>query len=545
MPPVIRLGCLGGLLLLAAACGQEAAQVPGEGTGEQTMSPARPAGAPIATTLAGPVQGAATDGVLVFKGIRYGADTASTRFTAPEAPQPWTETADATAFGASCIQTPYPPDTAGGLFESWTPDPVPPTSEDCLFLNVWTPALADGGKRPVMVWLHGGGLTRGSGSSNAYDGTRLVRRGDVVVVTLNHRLNVFGYTYLADFAPGFADSGNAGILDLLLALEWVQGNAEAFGGDPGNVTIFGESGGGWKVTTLMAMKAAQGLFHRAAVQSGPLLEFEDKARASAAGAALARSLGLKPETAGKLKTMPAAALLNAFETLNATGVSVGNRPVLDGTHLDAQPFADARAAGIPMLIGTTRTETSLFLGAANPVAFGLTWEQLPSTLERSLNRPDVDVETVIATYRKLHPEYGPTDVLFTATTDAGFLNGSHTQADRKAALGGAPTYFYLLDWDTPVDGGKWRAPHALDIGMVFDNVARSASMSGTDSAAQQIADQMSEAWLAFARTGNPNHPGLPEWPAYDATTRSVLLFGLRPAVAADPHGAQRAVFLTR
>ncbi len=534
-------------LLSLAACGQEqtAPTEPEAGTGTApATSEIAPAAAPTVTTSHGPIRGFTEDGVLVFKGVRYGADAATTRFAAPALPEPWTEAADASTFGASCMQTPYPPGTAGGLFNSWLTDPAPPVAEDCLFLNVWTPALEDGGNRPVMVWFHGGGLTRGSGSSNAYDGVRLVNRGNVVVVTVNHRLNIFGYTYLGEYGEAFADSGNAGILDMVQALEWVRDNAESFGGDPGNVTIFGESGGGWKVSTLMAMEAAQGLFHRAIVQSGPLLEFLPKEDAAAASAALVKMLGLNQESIGKLKTMPPETLLTAFETLNSMGTLIGNRAVLDGRNLDQHPFGETpnrRTSMVPMLIGTTRTETSLFIGAQNPTTFDLGWEALPSALRAGLGRDDLDFDGLIAEYRRLQPGYDPADLLFTATTDAGFLNNSHTQADRKADLGGAATYFYMLDWDTPVDGGKWRSPHALEIGMVFDNVAKSASMSGLGTDQQRIADLMSDAWLAFAHKGNPNHEGLPEWPAYSSNARSVMMFRLMPEVLVDPHGPQRTL----
>ena len=543
----IRFLLAAGLLSALAACGQEQTAptepAPMTGAPAGTSEPPLPAD-PVASTIHGPIRGSTEAGVLVFKGVRYGADAATTRFAAPARPEPWTEPAAADSFGASCMQTPYPPGTAGGLFDSWITDPAPAVAEDCLFLNVWTPALDDGGSRPVMVWFHGGGLTRGSGSSNAYDGVRLANRGNVVVVTVNHRLNVFGYTYLGEYGEAFADSGNAGILDMVQALEWVRTNAAAFGGDPGNVTIFGESGGGWKVSTLMAMEAAQGLFHRAIVQSGPLLEFLPKAEAAEAGAALVKMLGLNAETIDTLKTMPPELLLTAFETLNTMGTPIGNRPVLDGRNLDQHPFSTSpnrRTSMVPMLIGTTRTETSLFIGAQNPTTFELSWEALPSALRAGLGRDDLDFDGLISAYRRLQPGYNPTDLLFTATTDAGFLNDSHTQADRKSALGGAPTYFYMLDWDTPVDGGRWRSPHALEIGMVFDNVAKSESMSGIGADQQRIADLMSEAWVAFAYKGNPAHAGLPEWPAYTSEERNVMMFRLMPEVLVDPHGHQRTL----
>jgi len=552
----LRLFSLTGLLFLLSGCGQDPQQDPQKAQPELSQTDAAemaetasdPAAAkPVASTTAGAVRGFIEDDIFVFKGVRYGADTAATRFAAPAPPEPWSGIADATAFGASAVQVPYPPGTAGGLFGSWTTDPAPALSEDCLFLNVWTPALADGGKRPVMVWFHGGGLTRGSGSSNAYDGVRLTNRGDVVVVTVNHRLNVFGYTYLGEFGERYADSGNAGILDMVLALEWVRDNISEFGGNPDNVTIFGESGGGVKVTTLMAMEAAEGLLHQAVVQSGPGPELMEKDAAAKGARALIEELGLSGESVDDILTLPAEDILAAFQAVNAAGgTPVGVRAVLDGTNFKRHPFvpdANPRVADIPMMIGTTRTEASLFIGAANPAAFDLSWEQLPAAMAASNNRDDVDVAEIIAGYRRIRPGYSPADVLFTAATDAGFLNRSHYQADRKAELGGAPTYFYMLDWDTPVDGGKWRAPHALEIGMVFDNVAKSESMSGIGEEQQHIADLMSESWLAFARTGNPNNANLPEWPAYDTDSRMVMKFSLEPSAQSDPHGEQRSLFL--
>jgi para-nitrobenzyl esterase len=557
--PTIRFICLSLLVCVLTACGQDSQPDPSSSDASSDASADASADAssaaersvavatdPVAITGAGKVRGFVENDILVFKGIRYGADTATTRFSAPKPPAHWVDIADASAFGASALQVPYPARTAGGLFESWTTDPAPELSEDCLFLNVWTPALIDSGKRPVMVWFHGGGLTRGSGSSNAYDGARLATRGDVVVVTVNHRLNVFGYTYLGEFGEQYADSGNAGTLDMVLSLEWVRDNIREFGGDPANVTIFGESGGGWKVSTLMAMKAAEGLFHHAIVQSGPRLEFMDKDVAATGAAALVESLGLTAKTIDKIRTMPPAALLAAYQAVNAAGSSVGNRAVLDGTNLDQHPFSAGEASrgiDIPMMIGTTRTEASLFIGARNPMTFDLSWELLPSALDVALNRDDLDIPGIVSSYRRIRPEYSPTDVLFTAATDAGFLNRSHQQADRKSDLGGAPTYFYMLNWGTPVDGGKWRSPHALDIGMVFDNVARSAAMSGTGEAQQHIADIMSESWLAFARNGNPNNPLVPEWPAYEKGSRMVMQFERNPQAVSDPHGEQRALFM--
>jgi para-nitrobenzyl esterase len=477
----------------------------------------------------------ADDGVLVFKGIRYGADTAGTRFAAPARPAAWTEPRDATQFGASCPQTPT--GNPGGLFSSWRPDPNPPLSEDCLFLNVWTPALADGGKRPVMVWFHGGGFSSGNGSSNAYDGTRLARRGDVVVVTVNHRLNVFGYLALGHYGEGFEDSAVAGVLDMVLALTWVRDNISQFGGDPDTVMIFGESGGGAKVSTLMATEQAQGLFHRAVVQSGAMLRFPEQAAAEAAADKVVANLGLNEETIDDIKTLPVAAIREAFADTGAA-----TAPSIDGRTLTRHPFEpDAAPPGkdVPLMLGTNRTENSLFMGAANPATFELTWESLAEALQRTY--PDADVAAIIAGYRELQPESDPSDIFFEATSDARWLAGHVTQAERKVAQGGAPAWLYLFNWDTPVDGGKWRSPHALEIGFVFDNVAKSESMSGVGEEQQRVADIMADTWIAFARTGNPNNPSIPEWPAYDTEARPVMVFDTEPELVNDARGAQRAL----
>jgi len=545
------------MLLLAAAaavglvgCGESPTPPPVERATETAS--AQPVAAkkiepgPTVATRAGDVRGFIEDGIIVFKGVRYGADTAQTRFAAPMPPAPWSEVRDARNYGASAPQEPYPPGTAGGLFESWATDPAPPNSEDTLFLNVWTPALRDGRKRPVMVWFHGGGFSRGSGSSNAYDGIRLARRGDVVVVTVNHRLNLFGHLYLARYGQQFTHSGNAGVLDLVLSLEWVRDNIETFGGDPANVTIFGESGGGSKVSVLMAMDNAKGLFHRAVIESGGRLENTDRETAAEGTQRVVEALGLTQETIGEILTMPVSRLQRAAADVIAAGHRpTWTGPVYDRVNFRRQPFtpdAPPQATDVPLLIGTTRTEASLFIGARDPATFDLSWETLPEVLARSL--PSADIDRVITQYRRINPDYSPSDLLFTAATDAGFLLRSVQIADRKADQAGAAVYFYMLNWETPVQGGKWRSPHALEIGMVFDNVAKSASMSGTGEEQQAIADMMSESWLAFARSGDPNNSVIPHWPPYTREQRSMMLFDIVPEVKIDPHGEQRSVFET-
>ena len=491
---------------------------------------------PVADTAYGPVRGVLEEGILTFKGMRYGADTSTTRFAPPARPASWTEVQDGSRFGATCPQTPT--GNPGGLFTSWRPDPEPPMDEDCLFLNVWTPALDDGGNRPVLVWFHGGGFTSGSGSSRAYDGVRLARRGDVVVVTVNHRLNVFGYLALGHYGAGFEDSAVAGLLDMVQALEWVRDNARSFGGDPNNVMIFGESGGGAKVSTLMATERAKGLFHRAVVQSGAMIRFPEAAGARAAADQVVEKLGLNADTISDIRNLPVAAIQEAL-----TGTGAATAPSIDGRTLTRHPFEPDAAPpgrGVPMMLGTNRTENSLFVGAANPAVFDLTWEGLTAALQRDY--PEADVAAIVAGYKALQPESDPADIYLEATTDARWLAGHITQAERKVAQGGAPTWLYLFNWNTPVDGGKWRSPHALEIGFVFDNVAYSESMSGLGTEQQRVADIMADTWIAFARTGNPNNPGIPDWPPYNLDTRPVMVLDESPELVNDARAAQRALF---
>lgn len=530
-------GCAAALLgatLALGGCGggSETASAPAEPAAQPATMPA----APVAATQYGPVQGLREDGILTFKGIRYGADTATTRFAAPSEPEVWEEAQEATTYGASCPQTRTA--NPGGLFSSWATDPTPPLSEDCLFLNVWTPALADGGERPVMVWFHGGGFSSGDGSSAAYEGVNLAKRGDVVVVTVNHRLNVFGYLALGHYGGGFEDSAVAGVLDMVQALEWVRDNIESFGGDPNTVMIFGESGGGAKVSTLMATEKAKGLFHRAVVQSGAMIRFPEMDVAQAAADKVVENLGLTVDTIEQIKTMPVEEIRAALE-----GTGAASAPSIDGRTLTRHPFyPDAASPGkdVPLMLGTNRTENSLFVGATNPAIFDLTWDGLTAAMKRTY--PDRDIDKIIAGYRELQPESDPADIYFEATTDARWLAGHVTQAERKAEQEGASAWLYLFNWDTPVDGGKWRSPHALEIGFVFDNVENSESMSGIGEEQQRVADIMADTWISFARTGNPNNPKIPAWPAYNLDTRPVMVLDETPELVNDARGAQRALF---
>jgi para-nitrobenzyl esterase len=490
---------------------------------------------PIVETKYGKVKGSIEDGVSVFKGVRYGADTATTRFQPPKAPEPWTDTKDALAYANSAPQ----PDSGngGGLFASWRPNPPLPEAEDCLFLNVWTPA-ADDKKRPVMVWFHGGGFSTGSGSSYAYDGVRLAKRGDVVVVTTNHRLNLFGYLNLSGYGDQFAESGAVGAHDMIHSLEWVRDNIEKFGGDPGKVLIFGESGGGSKVCTLMAMDKAKGLYHRAVVQSGPRIRHQETAAATKAADEVVKKLGLTKETIAEILTKPVADIQAAAEGVAGAGSGPSLGPSIARHPFD--PDAAPQSNDIPLLIGSNRTEGTSLEGGTNPALFDVTFDTVGKELQRAL--PGRDVKKIIDLYRKNHPEIEAPELYFMATADNQFFRGSVTIADRKSAVsGGAPVFFYMLDWKTPVMGGKRYVPHALDIGMVFDNVAKSESMSGTGADAQVIADQMSESWIAFAKNGDPSNAKVPAWPAYTAAQRNMMVFRTQPGVEVDVRSAERAV----
>ena len=388
-----------------------------------------------------------------------------------------------------------------------------------------------------MVWFHGGGFSSGNGASRGYDGVRLAKRGDVVVVTVNHRLNVFGYLDLGHYGEDFGDSSVAGVLDMVQALEWVRDNITSFGGDPGTVMIFGESGGGSKVSTLMATEAARGLFHRVVAQSGAFVRFPDRGRSQELADKVVENLGLTAATIADIRTMPVESIQEAL-----AGTGAATAPTLDGRTLTHHPFEpEAAPAGrdVPLMLGTNRTESSLFYGSADPGTLELTWEGLTEALAGAY--PEADVDGIVAGYREIEPEADPSDIFLEVTTDARYMAGHVIQAERKVRQGGAATYLYLFDWDTPVDGGKWRSPHALEIGFVFDNVANSESMSGVGEEQQRVADVMADTWIAFARHGDPNHAGLPEWPPYDLESRPVMVLGETPELVNDARAAQRAL----
>ena len=483
----------------------------------------------IATTRAGKVGGCRVDGVHVFKGVPYGADTRMRRFRTASPPHSWKGVRDALDYGPSCPQA----------------NAREPVSEDCLHLNVWTPALRDKGKRPVLVYFHGGEFSSGSGSSALYDGARLCKRGDVVVVTVNHRLNVFGHLYLARLAgESYAMSGNVGVLDLVQALTWVRDHAPEFGGDPDCVTVFGQSGGGAKIATLMAMPAARGLFHRAMTMSGQQITASGPRSATLRARACLATMKIAPRDIDALSRLDTQALIEATHAADPTlaGRSVYFGPVLDQRALPRHPFypdAPPQSRDIPMIIGNTRDETRAFFGD-DPDLQALTWDELPERLLAAIH-VDIEPEYVIAEYRKWYPQYSATEVFFAATTAGRSWRGAVIEAELRAAQG-APVYAYQLNYRSPLEGGRYGAMHGMDIPLVFDNIAQPGSQTGVGAEAQKAADHMSSALLAFARSGNPNHAGLPEWRPYTLPDRATMLFDAEAKLANDPRGAERRLF---
>jgi para-nitrobenzyl esterase len=488
-------------------------------------------------TSNGAVRGYRENGLSIFKGLRYAAaPVGALRFRPPAPPAPWSVPADALSLGAPSIQVGVTPgETTGGRSAGDPPAPGQPgTDEDCLVLNVWTPGLT--GKRPVMVWLHGGGFANGSGGAAMYDGSALARRGDTVIVTVNHRLNVFGYLSLAELG-GHPSSGQAGMLDIVQALEWVRDNVSAFGGDPGNVTIFGESGGGMKVSLLLALPAAKGLFHRAIIQSGPWLKAVPQATATKHARAFLDNLGAAPGDLSRLQTASAAEIQDAAAKVIPGGGMGAFNPSLDGVALPRDPFdpdAPSLSAEVPVMIGTNKDEATLFL-FADPRFGDYTEEDLA---KRAKQVAGERAEALIAAVRETFPDYSPSHLTSAVQSATMFWGDSIRTAERKSAQGAAPAYMYLLEWETTAARGKLRAPHALEIPLVFDNVEKSLSFMGRDNP-QSLAEQMSEAWLAFARTGDPATPALPAWPAYDAERRATMVFNHESRVVEDPYPAIR------
>jgi len=487
----------------------------------------------IAETSNGKVRGVSINGVKVFKGIPYGGDTGGkNRFMPPTPATKWTGVKDALDFGHSAPQL--------DIRKPGSPE----YGEDCLVLNVWAPGL-DSGKRPVMVYFHGGGFTHGSPSSPVYEGVNLAHTHDVVLVTVNHRINLFGATYLAEAAGSdFADSGAVGMLDLVASLHWVKENISRFGGDPDLVTIFGHSGGGRKVATMLAMPSGIGLFHRALIQSGALLRLTTKDNAILQTNALLQELAIDKSKARDLQNVPMEKLLAANTAANKKiksgeiGESL-NSPVVDGRSIPQQPWdpvGPAVSANIPLMIGWARTEELAF---DKPTPEKLAMDEA-GLRERVKTRLGVaDPEPVIAAFKETYPNQSPWDTYILIASN--HPRGVYTEelGKRKVKQATAPAWMYRVDWETPEGGGHMHSPHGVELPFVFDNVKVSDALVSKMPEAYAMEDRMSTTWVTFARAGNPNNSKIPDWPTYSLPKRETMIFNNECRVVNDPQRKAR------
>jgi para-nitrobenzyl esterase len=536
---------LGGLPLVLSALASSRAR-------SQSAAPG-----PVVETKAGRLRGRAGNGLVTFKGIRYGTSTAGVnRFQPPVKPQPWSGIVDAVEYGPRAWQ-PFRamiPEIGDALTGSG------PMDEDCLRVNVWTPALNQG-RRPVMVWFHGGGQRTGSGNSIFYDGTELARKHGVVVVTVTHRLNALGYLWLAGLSGAserFSRTANLPLADLVLALEWVRDNITQFGGDPANVTIFGQSGGGGKVAMLTAFPAAQGLFHRAIIMStlaDTAVTGLAPARAVEAAELLLGRLGVTAANAERLLQMPAQQIVAALSAggraggqggQTATGdISLRFVPVVDGRTLPAHPFeptASSLSASIPMMVGSNECEGIPYSNPDDPY-----WTREPADVselraevKRIVPMNDADADRLITLYRSHRPTESLGDIATVIAGDASPLRQSaYLIARQKHAQGQAPVFLYAFTWRSPVRQGKLRSMHCMELPFVFDHPDSISFMTGNGADRYALATAMSEAWVSFARNGSPNHAGIPSWTPFEPARWPTMVFGPQVAQVSDPYGEER------
>lgn len=489
---------------------------------------------PEADTTYGRVRGVDRGGHAAFLGVPFArSPEGARRFLPPEAPEPWSGVRPARAHGPAAPQDPFAPKgfRATGA-----------EAEDCLALNVHTPA-ADGGRRPVLFWIHGGGFSHGSGAQPHYDGGPLAERGDVVVVTTNYRLGALGYLSLAAHGGGsWGATANAGQLDQIAALDWVHDNIERFGGDPGNVTIFGQSAGGFAVAALLAMPAARPFFARAIAQSGTANRLGDLDTAATVATALLDQLGIPDADPEALRSVGVDALLRAQGARGALS------PVVDGDTLPHKPLAavrDGYAAAVPLMVGTARDEQKLYVPAERPpVDDAELARQVRAVLpSRAADR----VDEVIATYRASRAERGlpagDHDVVDAVATASRFRMPALRLAEAQHAHQAA-TYVYQFDQESPARGGTLGACHGLEIPFVFGTIGRTGDdrFSGSGPDVERLSGRMMDAWIAFARSGDPSHDGIGTWPAYERGRCHTMVFGPETGAVAAPFEEERAVW---
>jgi para-nitrobenzyl esterase len=510
---------------------------------------------PVIEIAAGRIRGIGLGAATAFLGIPYAGSTAGdARFLAPQPVEEWTGTRDATVFGPAAPQLELDADgramiaatsapLAGRLMSLLYPHSGSPvggtfTGEDCLVLNVWTPASRADAKLPVMVWFHGGAFLHGAGSEPAFWGDRLAASGDVVVVTVNHRLGALGFFGLGD--DRVPDAGQAGMLDLVAALTWVRENIAAFGGDPGNVTVFGQSGGGMKISALMAMPSAAGLFHKAIIQSGAGLQLVSHEGGAQLSSALLRVLGIEAGDLDALRAVPARQLVGAqFAAMAAApDAPLGWGPIVDGHTIVSDPLASARASApaVPLLIGCTTEEAAMFL-AMDPSYEALDAMALEARLSAALGDGSA---SVLSAYRDAFPHADARELLRRIDTDRDIRVANREFVELKHAGGGAPIYNYLFDYPTGVLDGAIGAGHSVDLAFVFGNADR-IPLSGTAPGRDEVERQMVAAWTAFARTGDPSTPLLPAWPAHSGAHETMVLGWPQSHLVADPDGARLAI----